>query len=101
MKFFHIGLLLWRVFKGDVIGGLRRRIRRSREIYFKDSVRDNAEYHVTRNGVDQDAISRFFEEQGFDCNIVTYFSTQSRLFQHVGATMNMKNTFAVLAQKHM
>jgi len=99
MIFSKLAYFSWRVFKGDVIGGLRRRIRRSRGIYLEDSVHDNAEYHVTRNGVDQDAIRVLFEDQGFDCNIVSYFSTQSRLFQPIGAMLSMKNTFAVLAQK--
>jgi SAM-dependent methyltransferase len=89
----------WRVFKGDVIGGLKRRIRRARGIYLEDSVHDNAEYHVTRNGVDQDAMRRFFREEDFDCNIVSYFSTQSRLFQHIGTVLGMKNTFAIIASK--
>lgn len=99
MKFSILAYFCWRFFKGDVIGGLKRRIRRYRGIYLEDSVHDNAEYHVTRNGVDQDAIRGLFEELGFDCNIVSYFSTQSRLFQPIGAILNMKNTFAVLAQK--
>ncbi|MCP4661494.1 MAG: class I SAM-dependent methyltransferase [bacterium] len=89
----------WRIFKGDVIGGLMRRIRRSRGIYLEDSVQDNAEYHVIRNGVDQEAVHGLFEEQRFDCTIVSYFSTQSRLFQPLGAVLGMKNMFAVVAQK--
>lgn len=89
----------WRVSKGDLMGGLKRRLRRSRGIYLEDSVHDNAEYHVTRNGVDQDAIREFFDERGFYCEIVSYFSTQGRLLQPVGAMFNLKNTFAVLAQK--
>jgi SAM-dependent methyltransferase len=48
----------WRVFRGDVWGGLKRRIRRSRGVHLPDSAADNTEYHVTRNGVDQDAIAR-------------------------------------------
>ena len=99
MNFSKLAYFSWRVFKGDVIGGLRRRIRRSRGIYLEDSVHDNAEYHVTRNGVDQDSIHVLFEDQGFDCNIVSYFSTQSRMFQPIGAMLSMENTFAVLAQK--
>ncbi len=99
MMFSTLALLSWRLFKGDVIGGLKRRIRRSRGIYLENSVHDNAEYHVTRNGVDQDAIHRLFEELGFDCNIVSYFSTQSRLFQPIGDVLGVKNTFAVVARK--
>lgn len=91
----------WRVFKGDVIGGIKRRIRRSRGIYLEDSVYDNAEYHVTRNGVDQDAIRRLFEQLGFNVDIVAYFSTQSRLFQPIGDLLGLRNTFAVIAKKRM
>lgn len=91
----------WRVFKGDVIGGIKRRIRRSRGIYLEDSVYDNAEYHVTRNGVDQDAIRRLFEQLGFNVDIVAYFSTQSRLFQSIGDLLGLRNTFAVIAKKRM
>ena len=89
----------WRIFKGDVIGGIKRRIRRSHGIYLEDSIHDNTEYHVTRNGVDQDAIRKLFNEQGFNCNIVPYFSTQSHFFQLAGSLFAMKNTFAVLAQR--
>ena len=99
MKFSSASYFFWRVFKGDVIGGIKRRIRRSRGFYFKESVHDNTEYHVTRNGVDQEAILSFFKEKGFEYNMVTYFSTQSRLFQQIGATLKIKNTFAIVAKK--
>jgi len=99
MTFSTLAYFSWRVCKGDLIAGLRRRIRRARGIYLEDSVHDNAEYHVTRNGVDQDAIRGLFRERGFDCSIVTYFSTQSRFFQPMGTALSMKNSFAVVAQK--
>ncbi len=60
---------------------------------------DNAEYHVVRNGVDQDAIARWFDTEGFDCEIVSYFSTQSSLFQPIGSTLGFDNTFAVVAKR--
>jgi SAM-dependent methyltransferase len=101
MIFSTLAYFSWRIFKGDVVGGLKRRLRRMRGIYLEDSVQDNAEYHVTRNGVDQDAICRLFEDSGFDCNIVRYFSTQSRLFQRIGSALGVKNTFAVVARRKM
>ncbi len=94
-----LALFSWRIFKGDVIGGIKRRIRRSRGIYLEDSFHDNAEYHVTRNGVDQDAIDKLLKELGFDCTIISYFSTQSRLFQPIGDVLGVKNTFAAIAKK--
>jgi SAM-dependent methyltransferase len=88
----------WRVFKGDLLGGLKRRIRRSHGIFLEDSVYDNVEYHIARNGVDQDAIYGLFREQGFDCSVIRYFSTQSRLFQWLGSALGVKNTFGIIAK---
>lgn len=100
VRFSNLAYFSWRLFKGDIFGGISRRLRRSRGIYFEDSVHDNAEYHVVRNGVDQDAIRGHLESLGFRCEILYYFSTQSRFFQIVGAALGIKNTFAVVAQKH-
>ncbi|MBA2380335.1 MAG: class I SAM-dependent methyltransferase [Blastocatellia bacterium] len=88
----------WRVFKGDVFGGLLRRLRRARGIYIEDSKFDNAEYHVTRNGVDQEAICKFFDEAGFEYRLITYFSSQSSLFQPLGEKLNMHNSFGIIAR---
>ena len=101
MLFSNMVYLSWRVFRGDVMGGLMRRLRRSRGTYLANSVHDNTEYHVVRNGVDQDAIRALCEEQGLDCGIIPYFSTQSRLFQPIGTALTLKNTFAVIAQKRL
>jgi SAM-dependent methyltransferase len=84
--------------RGDFIGGIRRRLRRRKGIYLADCFQDNAEYHITRNGVDQDGIRELLERSGFDCEIVTYFSTQSRIFQPIGSRLGVKNMFAVIAK---
>jgi len=97
--FSKLAYFSWRILKGDVIGGLKRRARRARGIYLEDSVADNAEYHAIRNGVDQEAIYRLLGGEGFDCKMVSYFSTQSRLFQAIGNVLGVKNTFALIAQK--
>jgi SAM-dependent methyltransferase len=99
MIFSTLAYISWRIFKGDILNGIRRRIRRAHGIYLKDSVHDNAEYHITRNGVDQDAIQKLLEGMGFVCDIVPYFSTQSRVFQPIGSFFGVKNTFAVVARK--
>ncbi len=90
----------WRIFKRDLLGGLRRRLRRSRGIYLADSIHDNAECHITRNGVDQTAIKKYRTDNKFDCKIISYFSTQSSLFQPIGTLLGVKNYFAVFAQNH-
>lgn len=97
--FSKVAYFSWRVTKGDVIEGLKRRLRRARGVYIPDSPHDNAEYHVTRNGVDQDAIRSLFEKQKFECEVITYFSTQSSLFQPIGTALGMKTQFGVIARK--
>jgi len=100
--FTDMGYFFWRLSKGskgDVIGGIRRRLRRRRGIYLEDCSLDNAEYHVTRNGVDQYAIEKLFKDFGFDCRIITYYSTQNSLFQPIGAALGFKNTFGVIARR--
>lgn len=97
--FDRIAYVSWRLSKGDVFGGLMRRVRRARGVYCSESVHDNAEYHVVRNGVDQAAIAQGLRELGFECRIERYFSTQSRLLQRVGSAMGLENTFAVVARR--
>lgn len=89
----------WRVFQGDIIGGMKRYIRRSQGIYLPGDPYDDAEYHVTRKGVDHDAILSFLIEKGFECEIATYFSTQSALLQPIGRLLGVKNTFAIIAER--
>jgi 2-polyprenyl-3-methyl-5-hydroxy-6-metoxy-1,4-benzoquinol methylase len=97
-KFKNFAYFTWRVSRGDVIGGMKRRLRRSRGIYYDDAAEDHAEYHAMRNGVDQDAIRKLFESRNFDCRIVAYFSTQSSFFQPIGTALGMKNLFGVIAK---
>jgi SAM-dependent methyltransferase len=95
----QIAYLSWRVFKGDVIGGIQRRVRRSRGIYYDDCPQDNAEYHVVRGGVDQNAIAELFKESGFECQIIPYFATQSRFWQPIGSSIKANNMFSIVARK--
>src|SRR5262249_16266862 len=96
--FSFMAFYFWRIFKGDLVGGMKRFIRRQRGIY-DDSIYDNAEYHVVRNGVDQNAIVALVKGKGLECELVRYFSTQNSFFQVVGSALGMKNTFAVIARK--
>jgi 2-polyprenyl-3-methyl-5-hydroxy-6-metoxy-1,4-benzoquinol methylase len=89
----------WRLFQGNYLQGLRTRIRRLQGVYVPGSKEDDAEYHVTRNGVDQDAIAQLLLSEGFTCETIRYFSTQSSLFQRLGSFFGIENTFAVIAQK--
>ncbi len=99
MLFSTAAYFCWRITRGDVVRGVGRRIRRRKGIYLESCVEDNAEYHVTRGGVDQDAINVLLEELGFTCMITRYFSTQGRMWQAIGDALGVANTFAVLAKR--
>ncbi|OGL66801.1 hypothetical protein A3B21_00150 [Candidatus Uhrbacteria bacterium RIFCSPLOWO2_01_FULL_47_24] len=89
----------WRILQGDILAGMKRRLRRNKGFYLEDSIEDNVEYHVVRNGVDQDAIQTLFNGMGFNCRIIRYFSTQSSGWQRVGSVLGVKNSFGVIAKK--
>jgi len=91
----------WRVFQGEYVRGLKTRIRRVRGIYVAGSKEDDAEYHVTRNGVDQESIVALLRSHDFDCELIRYFSTQSWAFQRLGTSLGIENTFAIVAQRGM
>lgn len=97
--FSKLAYFSWRIFQGDVHGGVKRRLRRSRGIYVEAPLGDNAEYHVIRNGVDAEAIAARLRALDCECEVVRYFSTQSTLFQPVGLYLGLENTFGIVAFK--
>jgi len=99
--FSKLAYFSWRALKGDVVGGIKRYIRRSRGIYLDDCPEDNAEYHVARNGVDQDAIVSLLSGRSMDYEIKRYFSTQNGLFQWLGSLLGVKNTFSIVGKKRL
>jgi 2-polyprenyl-3-methyl-5-hydroxy-6-metoxy-1,4-benzoquinol methylase len=99
LLFTNFSYFIWRVFQDDAIRGMARWLRRRVGVYKDNSMHDNAEYHVVRNGVDQEAIQVFLEGNLFKCEIVTYFSTQNATLQRIGEFFKFKNTFAVVAEK--
>ena len=99
LLFSKLAYFSWRVFQSDAIGGLKRWLRRTRGIFLDDSVSDITEFHVIRNGVDQDTICRLFKAHAIECEIVSYFSTQSRFFQTLGTLLGIKNHFSAVARK--
>jgi SAM-dependent methyltransferase len=87
----------WRLSQEDVLGGLRRRLRRSVSGFDEASEADALEYHAQRGGVDEDAVAALLREQGFEVDLERYFSTQSPLFQAVGERLGLESSFAVRA----
>lgn len=97
--FSQLAYFSWRIFQGNLWRGFKTRLRRVRGVYVAGSLEDDAEYHVTRNGVDCATITQLLESEGFNCTVVRYFSTQSGLCQRIGASLAMENTFSITAQR--
>jgi SAM-dependent methyltransferase len=95
-----VSYLVWRLRKGDVRGGFQRWLRRRRGVYLADLAADNAEYHVVRDGVDQDAIKKLCRNQGCEAEILEYFSTQNAFMLRLGRTSGLCNTFSLIAKRH-
>jgi len=87
----------WRLLQRDLVAGTWRFVRRQMGNYV-DASPDNVEYHVVRNGVDQDAICRLLDELGMDSHLVRYFSTQAPFWETIGRHLGVANTFGVVAK---
>ncbi len=94
----RVSYIGWRLGQGDLLNGAMRYLRRRRGRFLEEEA-DNVEYHVVRNGVDQEAVQRLFGELGMGCETTCYFSTQSEWWQRIGEWLGTKNSFAVRAWK--
>lgn len=92
---------VWRVLHGDLVEGLKSYTRRARGAYDETNVRDMVEYHVLRDGVDEQAIADLLRETFSSVEIVSYWSTQSRALQRAGERFALETTFGIRAEdKH-
>jgi len=89
--------LSWRLTQGDLLSGLRTRLRRLGAGPGEEEPGDVVEYHVVRNGVDEQAIAESLSERFRHVQIQTYWSSQGPVQQRLGERAGLRNTFAVLA----
>ncbi|MGI8677605.1 MAG: class I SAM-dependent methyltransferase [Jatrophihabitans sp.] len=87
----------WRVGHGDLVEGVKSFARRRRGAYDEANVRDMVEYHVLRDGVDEQAILDLLRPRFAEAELITYWSTQSRALQVVGQRLAAPTTFGVRA----
>jgi SAM-dependent methyltransferase len=87
----------WRLGGGDLARGAATRWRRLRRVYDETSPADMAEYHVVRQGVDQEAVATRLRQAFRDVAVMRYWSTQSPALQRVGERLGVTNTFGIEA----
>jgi SAM-dependent methyltransferase len=88
----------WRLGQGNLQRGLKTRIRRARGLLDEKEVSDMSEYHVVRQGVDEEAVAAVLRSGYSRVTVTPYWSTQSRVMQGIGEDLGIATTFSVVAQ---
>jgi hypothetical protein len=88
--------LSWRALQGGLVRGVQTKVRRLTRGLQNDHPSDTVEYHVVRNGVDEDGIARLLSPFFEPVVLKRYWSTQGSLQQRLGEGLRLENTFAIL-----
>lgn len=89
----------WRLAQGSYRRGLATRIRRLRGVYDETAESDLVEYHVVRQGCDEEAIRDLLAKR-FDVEVFSYWSTQGALFQRAFERTSLRSDFGIEATGH-
>lgn len=92
---------LWRLGQGQFRRGLATRLRRMRGIYDEANEADMVEYHVVRDGVDEEALKGLLASAFKEVELQHYWSTQSGVLQAVGERFFPPTTFKLIARNRM
>jgi glycosyltransferase involved in cell wall biosynthesis/SAM-dependent methyltransferase len=93
----RFGYLSWRMRQGSLRRGLATELRRVRGYYDESNPSDMIEYHIVRQGVDEEAISDLLRSRFKEVRVIRYWSNQSQLVQRLGQHLALDNTFGVVA----
>lgn len=92
--------LSWRLTRGHLLRGVQTRLRRAFRGISEEAPGDVVEYHVVRNGVDEEAIRKLLEPQFESVEILKYWSSQGSPQQKAGERLKLTNTFATFARNY-
>ncbi|MCL6733474.1 class I SAM-dependent methyltransferase [Streptomyces neyagawaensis] len=90
---------LWRLGQGHLRRGIATRLRRIRGVYDDMNEADMVEYHVVRNGVDEEALQGLLAPAFAKLEVQRYWSTQSGFMQAVGERVCPPSTFSLVARE--
>ena len=89
--------LAWRVGNGQLRRGVRTQLRRWRGVLDESDPSDMVEYHVVRQGVDEQALATQLRGRFDQVELWEYFSSQGRWMHALGTRWRRPQTFALLA----
>ncbi|MCU1656194.1 MAG: Methyltransferase type 12 [Pseudonocardiales bacterium] len=87
----------WRIHQGNWRHGFATQLRRFRGVLDDENPSDLVEYHVVRNGVDEQGLTELLRSSFGDVELWRYFSTQGRWLQAWGQRLGVPTTFGLIA----
>jgi SAM-dependent methyltransferase len=90
----------WRLGQGNLAKGIQTRLRRVRGILDETEPSDMVEYHVVRNGVDEEKILSFAKAAFSEVSLIQYWSSQLGLAQHLGERFGLHSYFGIIANEY-
>lgn len=87
-----------RLGRGKLISGAATRLRRLRGVYDQSNPADMVEYHVVRQGCDEEALSELLARHFDKVELWRYWSTQSAVLQRLGTRFAAPTTFGLSAR---
>jgi SAM-dependent methyltransferase len=97
-RFDRAAYLTWRLGRGNRLSGLVSLRNRLTGRLDPSRPGDMVEYHVVRNGVDENALRALLEKSFEEVRMLPYWSNQSRLALRLGRRMRFANQFALVAE---
>lgn len=88
---------LWypRVGHGDLKSGAATRLRRLRGRIDEGDPRDMVEYHVVRQGVDEQAVCKILREHFASVELIPYWSNQQSIMRRAAEGLGPVDSFSV------
>jgi SAM-dependent methyltransferase len=99
-RFDRAAYLTWRLGRGNRLTGLISLKNRLTGRLDPSRAGDMVEYHVVRNGVDENALQRLLLELFEEVRLLPYWSNQSRLAHRLGRRAGFVNQFALVGEGH-
>ncbi len=91
----------WRLGQRNLLQGLGTRVRRARGRFDEANPADMVEYHVVRDGVDDQALQDLLSERFRSTERWTYWSTQAPLLQAGGTRLGAHTTFGLTGRDRL